>query len=62
MAREAFAGPAAVVAPLYNEDAAPWAIEALQSLFPEREVIGLPSKAILTGGGSFHCISQQAPE
>jgi agmatine deiminase len=49
----------AVVAPLYTEETAGYAIEALQSLFPEREVIGLPSKAILTGGGSFHCITQQ---
>ena len=51
----------AVIVPLYSEDAAGYAIEALEALFPEREVIGLPSKAILTGGGSFHCITQQEP-
>ncbi len=51
----------AVIAPLYSEAAATFALEALRSLFPERAVIGLPSTALLTGGGSFHCISQQEP-
>lgn len=51
----------AVIAPVYDEVASAFALEALRSLFPERTVIGLPSRALLTGGGSFHCITQQEP-
>jgi agmatine deiminase len=50
-----------VVVPVYAERPGELAVEALQSLFPERNVLGLSSRAILTGGGSFHCISQQVP-
>jgi agmatine deiminase len=51
----------AVIVPIYEDVASRFAIDALRILYPDREVIGLPSKAILTGGGSFHCISQQEP-
>ena len=52
----------AVIAPLYGDEVAGGLmLEALKSLFPERAVIGLPSRALLTGGGSFHCITQQEP-
>jgi agmatine deiminase len=51
----------AVIMPVYEERASPLALDALRALFPERQVIGLPSRAILTGGGSFHCITQQEP-
>lgn len=50
-----------VVVPIYEESASRLALEGLRTAFPSREVIGLPSTAILTGGGSFHCITQQEP-
>ena len=52
----------AVIVPLYgHEQAGALALEVIGGLFPGREVIGLSSRAILTGGGSFHCITQQEP-
>jgi agmatine deiminase len=51
----------AVIVPTYGEAAARWATKALADLFPGREVIALASRALLTGGGSFHCITQQEP-
>jgi agmatine deiminase len=50
-----------VVVPIYNERTGEMAVEALQGLFSERQVLGLSANAILTGGGAFHCISQQVP-
>ena len=51
----------AVIVPIYTEQPGKFAVEMLKQVFPDRAVIGLPSTAILTGGGSFHCITQQEP-
>tara|TARA_R110002167_G_scaffold108842_3_gene277822 strand:+ start:652 stop:1677 length:1026 start_codon:yes stop_codon:yes gene_type:complete len=52
----------AIIVPTYGDDrAADLAGQALATAFPDREIILLPSLAILSGGGSFHCITQQEP-
>ena len=51
----------AVIVPIYARSIGARAVEALATVFPGREVIGLSSTALISGGGSFHCISQQEP-
>jgi agmatine deiminase len=52
----------AVILPVYGEGlAASLAAQGLAEVFPDRKILPLPSNALLTGGGSFHCISQQEP-
>jgi agmatine deiminase len=56
-----YIGNAAVVVPLYNRPNDGAAVEAISALFPGRRTIGFEADHVLTGGGSFHCISQQVP-
>jgi agmatine deiminase len=54
-------GNASVVVPHYGTPSADAALRAIAAAFPGRRVVGINSTAILTGGGSFHCITQQEP-
>ncbi|MDB5689351.1 MAG: hypothetical protein JWL91_1227 [Sphingomonas bacterium] len=56
-----YIGNAAVVVPQYGAANDGLAVERIAALFPGRHVVGLRADHILTGGGSFHCISQQVP-
>ena len=50
-----------IIAPSFGDPRDAEAEQILQRLFPEREVVMLPSREILLGGGNIHCITQQQP-
>jgi agmatine deiminase len=52
---------ASVVVPTYGSPFDAEAVERLGALFPGRRTIGVDARAVLTGGGAFHCITQQQP-
>ena len=50
-----------IVFPLLDERYDEQAAEVLRGCFPERELVGVPAREILLGGGNIHCITQQVP-
>jgi agmatine deiminase len=50
-----------VVLPLLDESCDEEAVAVLRECFPDREVVGVPAREILLGGGNVHCITQQVP-
>jgi agmatine deiminase len=57
-----YLGTTRVVFPELDERFDERAGEILQGCFPDREVVGVPAREILLGGGNIHCITQQVPE
>jgi len=51
----------AVVVPTYGAPADDAAVAAIAALFPGRRAVGIDGKAVVVGGGAFHCSTQQQP-
>jgi agmatine deiminase len=56
-----YLGTRRVVVPLLDPKRDGAALRKLKTLFPAREVVGVPGREILLGGGNVHCITQQVP-
>lgn len=51
----------AVIMSSFNDDADAKVKEMMQDIFPEREILQIPSLPLFVGGGGIHCITQQQP-
>ena len=50
-----------VVVPQFEDPADREAIEILASVFPDREVCGLPAVDLAWGLGAYHCVTLEEP-
>lgn len=50
-----------VLVPQYDDEYDEKALEQVQAMFPDREVVGVPTREVVYGGGNIHCITQQQP-
>ena len=56
-----YIGNGCVIVPTYDDPNDARALEILRGVFPAHQVIGSSSRWLITGGGSFHCVTQQQP-
>ncbi|RBH39824.1 agmatine deiminase, partial [Pseudomonas sp. MWU13-2860] len=50
-----------IIAPSFDDPLDAPAKEILQNLFPQHEVVMVPGRELLLGGGNIHCLTQQQP-
>jgi len=54
-----YIGNGVVVVPIFQDKADDKALQILEGCFPGRKVVGINSRDLIWGLGSFHCLSQQ---
>jgi agmatine deiminase len=52
---------AAIIVPTYDSPFDDEALEGIAGLFPDRRIVAVDARAVLSGGGALHCITQQQP-
>ncbi|MNZ89920.1 Agmatine deiminase [compost metagenome] len=50
-----------IIAPSFNDPADAQARAILAKVFPDHEVVMIPGRELLLGGGNIHCLTQQQP-
>lgn len=50
-----------LILPTFHDPNDARAMDVLREALPDRQVIGVPAREILLGGGNIHCITQQQP-
>lgn len=56
-----YIGNEVVLVPVFEDESDKKALEILRSLFPTRQVKGIPARAMIEGFGTIHCATQQQP-
>jgi agmatine deiminase len=56
-----YIGNGGVVAPIFGIEDDERALKVLRDVYSDRNVVGVPAREILLGGGNIHCITQQIP-
>jgi agmatine deiminase len=51
----------AVILPVFDDPHDESAVKLYEQLFPGRDIVTVPGREILLGGGNVHCITQQEP-
>ncbi|MGN1001811.1 MAG: agmatine deiminase [Oscillospiraceae bacterium] len=52
----------AVILPQYGDENDALAVQQAQAMFPDRKIVGVPTREVAFGGGNIHCITQQQPK
>ncbi len=56
-----YIGNTVVLVPIYNDPNDAVAISKLQTIYPERTVVGIDVRNLFSQGGMIHCVTQQQP-